>query len=81
MTQIAYLVDGVLLEATSYKALVAMMHKQSHAPANDDVTWMLQVRDRTEVQSGAEIRVDTYSNFVHDLAKAGLIKESGNDQG
>ena len=69
-----YLSEGMIHSVDSPQELVRELHKVSHAPAADDLTWMLETADRTELQSGHKVRTNTPENFIADLLKFGLIE-------
>jgi hypothetical protein len=69
-----YLSEGVIHTAASPRELVHKLHKASHAPSADDRTWMMEVSDRTEIQSGNKLRSDTPDHFVADLLRFGMIE-------
>ena len=54
--------------------LVSIMHAASRTPAADDVAYMMDVSDRTVLQSGDKIRTDSPEAFVNDLVRHGLVK-------
>ena len=70
-----YLSEGIIHQADSPRELVKKLHSVSHAPAADDRTWMMEVADRMEVQSGNKLRSDTPEHFVADLVGFGLVEK------
>lgn len=68
--------DGKRLEAANSRELVELLRAESwsgSAPSQDK--WMLEVALRATASTGKRVRSDTPTNFIHDLAKAGLLKK------
>ena len=69
-----YLSEGVIHSANSPRELVHKLHEVSHAPSPDDRTWMMEVADRTEIQTGHKLRSDNPEHFIADLLRFGMIE-------
>jgi glyoxylate carboligase len=63
----------IKVHADTPEQLVRYMHGVSRTQAADDVAYMMDVADRTILQSGGKIRSDTAAHFVDDLVEAGMI--------
>lgn len=71
---ITYTVGQHLIAADTPESLVNQMHKSSHTQETNDQAFMVQVANRTKLQTGADVRTDTADNFVRDLIAAGMIE-------
>lgn len=69
-----FLLDGQTITVKSAEELISVMHASSRTPAADDKAYMMDVSDRTALQSGYRIRVDSPQAFVNDLVHCGLVK-------
>lgn len=74
MTATFILADGQTVQASNAAELVAQMHQASRTEAVDDKSYMMDVAERTALQSGHAIRTSSHEAFVNDLLKYDLIK-------
>lgn len=69
-----FIIDGQRVEFSKAADLVAYMHANAFAQAADDVAYMLDVSDRTVLQSGEKIRTTSPEAFVNDLVRHHLLE-------
>ena len=69
-----FIVDGHPVKVSTAIELVRYMHENSRTQAADDKAYMLDVADRTILQSGGKLRTDSPEAFVNDLVGAGLLE-------
>jgi hypothetical protein len=69
-----YIVDGHPVTVSCAEALVEWMHAGARTQAADDEAYMLDVSERTVLQSGDKLRTGSAEEFVEDLVAHGLIK-------
>lgn len=68
-----FIIDNHTVSVDSARELVQYMHVNSFTQAADDKAYMLDVADRTVLQSGGKLRTDNPEAFVNDLVAAGLL--------
>jgi len=69
-----FIVDGSKVTVNNAGELVDYMHSTSLTQAADDKAYMLDVADRTRLQSGIELRTDSAEAFVNDLVKFKMVQ-------
>jgi hypothetical protein len=69
-----FILDGQRVTVATAQELVGIMHANSRTPAADDKAYMMDVSDRTVLQSGDKIRFDSAEAFVNDLLKYELLQ-------
>lgn len=69
-----FVVDGHHVHFSKAEELVSWMHEHSFTQAADDKAFMMDVSDRTVLQSGEKIRFGNAAEFVNDLVRHGLIR-------
>jgi hypothetical protein len=75
-----YRMNGMTFRANTAAELVSQLHETSMAPAEDDATWMAEVAQRTQEQTGKEIDSSTPEGFVAGLLGVGLITEEKDNE-
>lgn len=70
----AFILDGQRVEVKTAAELVSIMHANSYTPAADDKAYMMDVSDRTVLQSGDKIRTTSPEAFVNDLVLHRLLQ-------
>lgn len=69
-----FILDHQRVTVKTAAELVSIMHANSRTPAADDKAYMMDVSDRTVLQSGDKIRFGSPEEFINDLIKHGLLK-------
>lgn len=65
--------DRMRVRADTPTQLIRYMAASSRSPVQSLEEYMVEVSDRTILQSGGKIRVDSPDHFVEDLLSEGLI--------
>jgi len=71
-----FILNGRKISVNTADELVHIMHEESRTQAADDKAYMMDVSDRTVLQSGDKIRFSTAAEFVNDLVTHGLLEKA-----